>query len=278
MRIVCHQQKTPDGYPTAEWIEWRLGRVTGSGIGNAMSKLQRASKNGAKGDWSGKHWDYVKDLAWEHITRVPTDHYVSKPMEVGAQYEGEARVEFWMRHGEGKPGLDVEETGFILHPKWDYFGASPDGYIIENGIAIPLELKVPKATTHEEYLYNDVVPEEYIPQLQAEMICCDYAPYGYFASWCPPDVYPKFPDHMRLFVKRLEADQQMIEEIEEAATVTAEHVAQMVEKLQRMYPAKGAPKSKFEVEIEQSKEALDMDPNDFTGKAYAFLDEQEVVP
>lgn len=252
MRIVCKTQHS------AEWYAARTGIVPGSRVADSMAKLSRASKNGVKGDYASAHWDLVRELAWERITGACADHYVSKPMEIGTQYEGEARVEFWMRYG-----AEVEQTGFILHPTMDYLGASPDGYVIENGICIPLELKVPLPKTHEQYLEDDVVPAEYVPQLMTQMLCMDRAPYGYFASYCPPDIFPEMPDEFRMFRKRLEADQTMFDAIEEAATVTMQHVAERMNKLRAMYPAKGQPKSKLNAELEASIHALEVIDDDW---------------
>src|ERR1700761_3385504 len=241
MRIICATQHT------AEWVNARLGNVTGSRMADASRKLKVKSKNGVAGDWAADHWNYVSELAWERITGVCADHYVSKPMEIGAQFEGEARVEFWMRHG-----AEVEQTGFVLHPKFDYLGASPDGYVTENGIIIPVELKVPQVHTHERYLEEDVVPIDYRPQMLTEMLCCDYAPYGYFASYCPPDIAPELPDEFRLFMKRLDSSKEAFDEIEEAATATIEHVVEKMAKLRAMYPTNGRAKTKIQVELERS--------------------------
>lgn len=265
MRIVCRTQNTP------EWRAARTGICTASGSDNFKGKLQRKSKNGVAGDWNANHWNYVRDLAWEQITGLPTDHYVSKPMEIGTEYEGEARVEFWMRYE-----CEVEQTGFVLHPTLDYLGASADGYVIENGIYIPVELKVPTIQTHKKYLEDGIVPEIYVSQLDTVMLCFDHAPYGYFASYCPPDVYPDFPDHMRMFRARLEADQARWDEIEEAATATMEHVVERVAMLRKMYPQNGAPKSKLNVQLETTtSEPMGDDP---TGPGYSFLDQTEMVP
>ena len=111
MRIVCREQHTH------EWHEARCGRVTGSGIAKAMAKLQRASGEKKKGDWAAAHDTYVRELAWELITRTPADHYVSKPMELGNQFEAECRIEVWQTIG-----IEIEQTGFVLHPTLDYFG------------------------------------------------------------------------------------------------------------------------------------------------------------
>ena len=243
MRIVCTTQHT------AEWMQARTGVVTASRMSDAMAKLGRASKNGAKGDYAAAHWKYVSELAWERITGVCAEHYVSKPMEVGSQYEGEARVEYWQRFG-----TDVEETGFVLHPTLNFLGASPDGLV---GVDGGLEIKVPLFHTHCSYLESGEIPEEYMLQMYTNMLCCERS-YWDFVSYCPPDIAPELPDEFRMFKKRLEADQTMFDAIEEAATVTMQHVAERMEKLRRMYPAKSAPKSKLNAELEASMEALEV--------------------
>jgi len=215
----------------------------------AIAKLSRASKNGVKGDYSAAHWELVRELAWERITGVPADHFVSKPMEIGTQYEGEARVEYWQRFG-----TDVEETGFVLHPRLDFLGASPDGLVEVDG---GLEIKVPLFHTHCSYLESDTIPEEYMLQMYTSMLCCERKWWD-FVSYCPPDIAPELPDEFRMFKKRLEADQTMFDAIEESATVTMQHVAERMETLRRMYPAKSAPKSKLNAELEASMEALEV--------------------
>ena len=257
MRIVCREQGT------SEWMQARTGIVTASRMADAMARLSRKSKNGDAGDYAAAHWKYVSELAWERITGVCAEHYVSKPMEIGSQYEGEARVEYWQRFG-----TDVDQTGFVLHPRLDYLGSSPDGLVGKDG---GLEIKVPLFSTHCAYLESGEIPEEYMLQMYTNMLCCERKWWD-FVSYCPPDVAPEMPDEFRMFKKRLEADQTMFEAIEEAATVTMQHVAERMEKLRQMYPPKAAPKSKFVQELEQSVHALEAMGADYTAPEYAFLD------
>lgn len=215
MRIVCRQQKTP------EWFQARLGKVTASNIDRAQSFLQRASKGKKAGDSSADRDKYIRELATELITRVPVEHYVSPAMDIGAQYEDEARTEYWMATGN-----EVDQTGFVLHPTLDFLGASPDGLCPTHG----LEIKVPLLHTHMAYLEADEVPEEYIPQMQCNMLCCELPAWD-FVSWCPPEVYPELPDEFRLFVKRAFADSEMHRQMEAAAIRTMEEVTALVQRL-----------------------------------------------
>jgi len=260
MRIVCTEQGTH------EWHQARTGRVTASRMADAMAKLTRASKNGGKGDWKQAHWNYVSELAWERITGVSADHYVSKPMEIGAQYEGEARVEYWQRFG-----VEPDQTGFVLHPRFDYLGSSPDGLCGKDG---GLEIKVPLFHNHVMYLENDEIPEEYQAQMYTNMLCCERQWWD-FVSYCPPDIAPELPEEFRMFRKRLFADPAKFAEIEEAATATIEHVAEKMVKLRAMYPEKGAPKSKFNAELELTKLASEAAERESAG---AFIDSLEMAP
>jgi hypothetical protein len=227
VREVCKEQHS------AEWFAAKLGRVSASNIGPAMKRLTRVSGEKKKGDWTAAHDAYVRDIAWELITRVPTEHYVSKPMEIGTQYEGEARVEYWQMCGE-----EVEQTGFILHPTLDYLGCSPDGIrpIAKRGV----EIKVPQLKTHEDYLMDNVVPEEYVAQMQCNMLCCELPAWD-FVSYAPPELYEDFPEDLRIFVKTLKADPEMHAQMELAATSIMEEAVAMVNRLLERYPKLGKP-------------------------------------
>lgn len=258
MRVAC---KTQD---SVEWFSARVGRVTGSNIFRAMDFVWKGSKK--RGDKrlesSADRKKYIEELAWELITQVPTEHYVSKAMDIGKSYENEARIElgFFL-------GAEIDETGFVLHPELNHIGSSPDGYLTENEIVIPVELKVPLLKTHESYILRDVIPEEYIPQLHCEMLCCDRAPYGYFASYAPQEIYPELPEEFRLFVKKLMANPGEVTEeshdpkncqcwlcMEEAATKTMEEAMELVKELTARYPKGERPVSRVTQQLRASME------------------------
>ena len=266
MRIVCREQHS------REWMDARCGRVTGSGIARAMAKLSRASGEKKKGDWAAAHDTYVRELAWELITRTPADHYVSKPMELGNQFESECRIEVWQTIG-----IEIEQTGFVLHPTLDYFGFSPDGYFYDdNGHLCVLECKVPLLKTHEQYLLDDVVPEEYVPQLQAGM-CCLPAARGLFASYAPPDLYPELPEPFRLFLKWMEPNPVIHREMEEAATATMGQATALVKQLSGRYleAASKESKSAFREQLEAS---IDMSEAAAYAGAMDLIDQVEMTP
>lgn len=261
MRIVCKEQRTH------EWHQARMGKITATGVAKAMHFVAKGSvKRGDKRIESAADRNkYIKELAWELITRVPTHHYVSKPMEIGAQYEGEARTEYWMQTGN-----EVDQTGFVLHPTLDYLGCSPDGLGKRKGV----EIKVPLLETHEDYLTDGVVPEDCVPQLQCNMLCCEMPEWD-FVSYAPSEIYPDFPDDLRLLVIPLKADPAMHAEMEQAATTTMEEVVSLVASIVKRYPRLGKPAPR-NYAPEPPIEAYD--PSKSFSDNCEFLDQYEVTP
>lgn len=251
MIIECQEQRS------AEWLNLRLGCVTASNIARAMKKLTRASGDKKAGDWAGSHDEYVREIAWELITRTPAQHYVSQAMDLGTEFEGEAKIEFWMASG-----IEVKNVGLVRHPTINFLKASPDGLLLDEGI---LEVKVPLLKTHQQYLIDDIVPEEYVPQMQCQMLCCE-ASYGEFVSYAPPDLYPELPEEFRLFRKRLPADPAVHRLMEEAAIATMAEATALVEILAQRYPREesSAPRAS---NAEETASSFDASSEDF-----AYLD------
>jgi putative phage-type endonuclease len=179
------------------------------------------------GKSSAERDKYMLEVACELITGTQQEHYVSQAMEIGIQYESEARRAYFLR-----TGVDPKQTGFVLHPTLDYFGASPDGLLGKDGV---LELKCPLPSTHWAYIRDGVVPDIYVPQVQAQMLCCERQ-YADFVSYCPPELYPDVPARFRLFIKRIEASPQLHRAMEDAVTTFMGEVAALVKKLDAACP------------------------------------------
>jgi hypothetical protein len=199
VKIVCTRQKGADGQPTAEWLQSRVGRITASRVADVLNYLKPTKamiEKGIKPEEGSKRRDYRMELLCERLTAIPADHFVSKPMKFGADYEDDAR-----RAYELKTEWMVDQTGFVLHPAFDFAGSSPDGLVgTEGGV----EIKVPNTETHLEYLLADIVPEEYQPQMLFNMECCELA-WMDFVSFDP-----RLPEPLRLFIKRLHYDEDRL--------------------------------------------------------------------
>jgi putative phage-type endonuclease len=219
---------------TAEWLQARCGKITASRIADVMNfrKPTKADiEAGVKLEGADRR-NYRMELLAERLTSIPADHYVSKYMEFGAEYEDDAR-----RAYELKAEVMIDQTGFVGHPALDYAGASPDGLIDEDGL---LELKVPKSETHLGYLFANEVPEEYRQQMIFNMTCCERQ-WADFVSYDP-----RLPEPVRMFVKRLHWKEAAASEIDAAVQQFNIELEATIERLRQLagpfdLPAAQAP-------------------------------------
>jgi putative phage-type endonuclease len=168
---------------TEEWFQARLGKVTASRVADVLSKIKTGE--------SASRRNYKIQLVSERLIGEKQESYINQAMQDGIDREVFARDRYVQQFGE------VEEVGFIQHPTLEA-GASPDGLVGEDGL---LEIKCPMGTTHTETLMTQEVPSKYIPQIQFQLRCtgrkwCDFVSYN-----------PMFPQHLQVFVKRVEADE-----------------------------------------------------------------------
>jgi putative phage-type endonuclease len=177
---------------SAEWHQIRLGKVTALRVADVVAKT--------KSGWSTSRANYMAELIAERLTGSPAEKFTNAAMQWGTDNEPEARAAYSFR-----VDADVEEVGFVEHPRIPMTGASPDGLVGSHGL---LELKCPNTATHLDTLLGDAIPGKYITQMQWQMACsgrdwCDFASYD-----------PRLPEEMRLFVRRVERDSVLITSLE----------------------------------------------------------------
>src|SRR5271157_3790853 len=160
----------------AEWFAVRCGCLTSSRIMDAVTQRKRKPKDGSEAPPLQAYLDLRMELAVERMTSKISDNYVSKWMERGLEMEPLARGAYELR-----TDAETQQVGFILHPRINWAGCSPDGLCGEDGI---VEFKVPKSTTHAEYLLGKTVPAQYIPQMMWQMACCPGRQWNDFVSFC----------------------------------------------------------------------------------------------
>ena len=182
-----------------QWLKNRVGRITGSRMAEVMNVLTRKSKSGDVGEPGAKRINYRRELVAERILGRAASHFVTRYMEEGAEREDEARSMYELATHQM-----VIPCGFVLHPIFDFSGATPDGLVGDDGL---LEIKSPKAETLVEWLDTREVPDEYKKQCQWEMVCCERQ-WADFYGW-----YPGMPH----FFKRLDRDSKLIAEMEAEA-------------------------------------------------------------
>lgn len=169
---------------TAAWHELRLGRVTASRISDVMAK----GKNGE----AVARAKYMGELIAERLTREPTQHVNTPAMQWGTDTEPMARAAY-----EFLRDVDVEQVGFVVHPDIIDSGASPDGFVGEDGL---IEIKCPNTHTHIDTLITGKIDPKYVKQMQWQMECTG-------REWCDFISFdPRLPAKHQLHVRRVERD------------------------------------------------------------------------
>lgn len=197
---------------TEEWKALRRGKVTASRVADIIAR----TKSGA----SASRANYMAELLIERLTDEDSDQFVSAAMQWGTDKEPEARRAYSFLTDN-----DVQQVAFVDHPVISMAGASPDGMVGDFGL---VEIKCPNTATHLDTLLSGKPAGKYITQMQWQMACtgrdwCDFASYD-----------PRLPEHLRLFVTRIERDDEAIEAMEtEVVAFLAELDARISELNQR---------------------------------------------
>ena len=175
-----------------EWFKARLGKVTASRVADVIAKT--------KSGYSTSRAKYMTQLLIERITGEPTESYTNPAMERGIEQEQFARAAY-----EATANVLVDECGSFDHPSIPMCSASPDALVNQEG---QVEIKSPMSHTHLETLITKKVPGDYVTQMQWQMACTG-------RKWCDFVSYDsRMPEHLRLFVRRVERDDELIAELE----------------------------------------------------------------
>ena len=194
-----------------EWFNARLGCVTGSGVANVLAKLKTGGEAATRKQYRTK-------LAVERITGAAQENgFVSGAMQWGIEQEKFARGAY-----ESLNGVMVREAGFIKVVD-EFIGYSPDGF---NGTNL-IEIKCPESATHFEYLEAGRLPSQYKPQVQLGLWVTN-------AEWCDFISYdPRFPEHLQLFVLRVERDEDYIKNLAEEVNFFNDEVSQITKRMEK---------------------------------------------
>lgn len=203
---------------STEWFAARCGRVTASRVADVIAKT--------KSGYSTSRANYAAQLVCERLTGNVSESYQNEAMRWGTEKEPEARNLYAFMHD-----ADVEEVGFIIHPKIPMSGASPDGLVGSDGL---VEIKCPITATHIEVLQTGCIPSKYLTQMYWQMACtgrqwCDFVSFD-----------PRMPETMQLFVQRVERDNEVINKLELEVVSFIADVSRTVNFLKARYERKTA--------------------------------------
>ena len=198
---------------TDDWFAARLGKATASKVADIVART--------KSGYAASRANYMAQLVAERLTGMVAESYTNAAMQWGTQQEPAARsaYEFYV-------GADVTEVGFVQNPTISMSGASPDGFVGDDGL---VEIKCPNTATHIDTLLGKSIDGKYITQMQWQMACtgrqwCDFASYD-----------PRMPETMSLFVTRIERDNGRIEELEHEVRAFLTETAKKVKALRGTY-------------------------------------------
>lgn len=217
---------------TLEWYRKRLGKITGSRVGDLMKSSRK--KDEMFGDTAKS---YIYQLAAERNMNpaiVEDDEsfdmylqqvgFSSKAIEWGNIQEENAR-----RLYIKITGRNMVETGLCVHPNIPNFGSSPDGYYYgENGEKGVLEIKCPNQNTFMKYKIEATdnagllsVKPEYFFQCQSHMMVTG-------ANWCDFVVYCPFQSNP-IHIVRINPDYSCFAMIEKRICAANEIINELIE-------------------------------------------------
>jgi hypothetical protein len=171
----------------------------------AMSYLKQSDKDKESGkpkEDKAERKNLKIEILCERMTGDIVDKFVNNAMSWGIEKEPEAKAAY-----EAKTGRLITDVGFIDHPRIEFCGASPDGFV-EGGL---IEIKCPTTATHVSWILDGGIPEEHKAQmtLQAAVTSrgwVDFVSYD-----------PRMPEPQQLLIRRFYPTPAEISEIESEA-------------------------------------------------------------
>lgn len=198
-----------DAQRNAAWFNERAGRITASRIGDAMAFSQAGIYLSGKRKGQPKEvrplktrTDYIHQLAAERITGNAKNQIGAKAMDWGTEWEPVAKSAY-----EERTGVLVRDVGFIVHPEFDFIGASADFLVGLDGGG---EIKCPYDQEVHLASLEDGLPDEHIEQIQG----------GLWVTgrqwWDFVSFHPAFPNGHALYIQRVHRDDEYIAKMQDA--------------------------------------------------------------
>ena len=196
-----------------EWFAIRIGKVTASRVADVLAKT--------KSGYSASRDNYMAQLVCERLTGQKADGFTNAAMQWGTETEPLARAAY-----EALKDVLVDEVGFVPHPTIKMAGASPDGFVGQDGL---IEIKCPNTATHIDTLLSESVPTKYFTQMQFQLACTG-------REWCDFVSFDnRLPEELQLFVKRVPRDDTYIKLME---SEIVQFIAELDDKINKLMKVK----------------------------------------
>lgn len=187
------------------WFAERAGKITASRMSDVMLERDREPYKSGPRKGQAKPppkalTDYAYQLAAERLTGRPRKQIKAAALQWGQDIEPAAVAAYQAETGE-----IVTLCGFVQHPEHDFVGASPDFLVGNEGGG---EIKSPESSeVHLETLLCGL-PPEHIEQIQGGLWVTGRQWWD-FVSY-----HPDFPADLRIYIQRIDRDDQFIEKLE----------------------------------------------------------------
>lgn len=145
-----------------EWHRARLGLLTASEVRLILTPTLKAANN-------EKLRAHIWELAAQRISDYVEPTYIGDEMLRGYEDEILARDLY------AKTYAPVQEVGIVTNDKWGFtLGCSPDGLVGDDGgIECKSRRQKYQVQTIVEHYRDGTIPEEYVLQVQSEMLICE---------------------------------------------------------------------------------------------------------
>lgn len=209
---------------TDQWFAERAGRITASRICDVMAFSPSGIYKSGKRKGQAKEvrplkarTDYIHQIAAERITGRAKNQVSASALEWGKECESHAREAY-----EETRGVLVEEVSFIVHPRHDFIGASPD--FLARRLKGGGEIKCPKDQEVHLATLETGLPSEHIEQIQGGLWVTGYD------WWDFVSFHPYFPSGRHIYIQRIERDNSYIAQMEAACLSLESEVRTIVNK------------------------------------------------
>ena len=214
-----------------EWFAGRVGRVTASNVGAILGLDPfRTAAN-------------VMQQMLLAVLGIEQDQKDNPALAYGIFHENGARVEY-----EITTGRTVLDAGFVVHPEHNWLGASPDGFVGNDGI---IEIKCPYSKRRDDQPVFAGISEteqpHYYAQVQTQLFCtglkwCDFyqwAPKGNHLTRVYADeewwnkTFPRLKEFCRQYILKVATTtkEELLQEVQRPVIATdhVPRIAQLVE-------------------------------------------------
>ncbi len=213
-----------------EWHQARCGLLTSSEIKLILTPTLKIADN-------VKTRAHLWELAAQRITQYVEPQYISDAMLRGHEDEILARALYSERYAEAR------EVGFVTNDKWGFKrGCSPDGVVGEDGM-IECKSRCQKyqvQTIVEEYTGTSTIPEEYMLQVQDQMLVTG-------RKWCD---FISYSGGLPMAVIRVEADPKIQDAIIDAASKFEARISEVIDDFHEAVKARGYHPTERRIEEE----------------------------